>query len=241
MHYILHTREHQTTKPSLIIGDPSNVSGCLKGRVFEHSSPAGRRHIDTLGVTMDPIWRHGYSPSSLHVCGPLHLHPFLHRSMTSREWMSWGGVWQWDNPITLYVYPIPSRTYPSSSWISGFVAVGFYYNIQHDSPITAGIGRDPSRTSPFSMLQLWLRTSPNSDNLHCCIAYGVFCRSPYNGTPFTAPHVSISPCPCCMMYRRCFYFHLGDCRSYYSRPPLDATAPRRCSSSSMIVEIIIRY
>lgn len=39
------------------------------------------------------------------------------------------------------------------SCISGFVTVGFYYNIQHDSPpITAGIGGDPSRTQNKSKL-----------------------------------------------------------------------------------------
>jgi hypothetical protein len=57
--------------------------------------------------------------------------------------------------------------------------------------------------------------------------------------PLHSPHVSISPYSCCMMYRRCFYFHLEDCRSYHPRPPLDATAPRLCSSSSMIVGISI--
>ena len=55
--------------------------------------------------------------------------------------------------------------------------------------------------------------------------------------PFTATYVSISPYP----YRkpRYFYFHLANCRSYHPRPPLDATAPRLCSSSSMIVGSIV--
>lgn len=87
--------EHEK-KPSLIIGDPSNISGCsLEGRVFGHSSPAGRRHMDTLGVTMDP-WRHGCSPSSIHLCGP--ASPLLSILFyDSREWMSWafdGGTTQ---------------------------------------------------------------------------------------------------------------------------------------------------
>lgn len=145
---------------------------------------------------------------------------------------------QWENPITLYIYPIPSRTCPSRvkgwkgeknnyfipcSCISDFVTVGFYYNLQtwlsNHCRDRQG-SRDPSRTTPFSML-------------HCVRS------TPYNGPPLHSPHVSISPCPCCMMYRRCFYFHLEDCRSYHPRPPLDATAPRICSSSAMIVGIII--
>lgn len=235
--------EHEK-KPSLIIGDPSNISGCsLEGRVFGHSSPAGRRHMDTLGVTMDP-WRHGCSPSSIHLCGPASplLSILFYDSRDTVLWlerMDVMSVRRWDNPITLYVYPIPSRTCPSRAKKKKKTIL---YRVHVSVALWLWVSTTIYNMTPPQSLQgsagirAGLRTSPNSDNVHCCIAYGVLRTM----DPLHSPHVSISPCPCCMMHRRCFYFHRGDCRSYHFRPPLDATAPRLCSSSSMIVEIIIR-
>lgn len=175
----------------------------------------------------------------------LHLHSFLYCSMTreilfydSREWMSWafdGGTTQSLCMSTQYQVglvrqgrkkkkkTILYRVHVSVAlwlWVSTTI-----YNMTPPQSLQGSAG-----------IRAGLRTSPNSDNVHCCIAYGVLRTM----DPLHSPHVSISPCPCCMMHRRCFYFHRGDCRSYHFRPPLDATAPRLCSSSSMIVEIIIR-